>query len=231
MIEIVSATRSTKTSFWERTALGASLKRLKHDTRLSSFIAFDNRRGLPDVYNDRIRSEKSPDILVFVHDDVWLDDYFIADRILSGLKVYDAIGVAGNLRRAPGQPAWWCVDEKFTRDKLEYLSGGVAHGKHPFGAVSPFGATPAECELLDGVLIATRKSTLLAHEIAFDPQFDFHFYDMDLCRNFRSNGLRLGTWPICITHQSVGAYGSAGWSAKRALYETKWPDPGVLTQP
>jgi tRNA G46 methylase TrmB len=63
-------------------ALGASLRRLKHDTRLSSFILFENRRGLPDACNDRITSEKIPDILVFMGDNVWIDDYCIADRVL-----------------------------------------------------------------------------------------------------------------------------------------------------
>jgi GT2 family glycosyltransferase len=224
VIEIVSATRGSKTSFWAKTALGASLKRLKRDTRLSSFIAFDNRRGLPDVYNDRIRTDKSPDILVFMHDDVWIDDYFIADRILEGLKTYDAIGVAGNRRRVPGQTLWSCIDDKFTRESPENLSGTVAHAKHPFGEVVRFGASPADCELLDGVLLAARKSTLNAHWVGFDPQFDFHFYDMDFCRSAREKGLRLGTWPICLTHQSTGAFGSPRWMEKRLLYGRKWAE-------
>lgn len=223
MIEIVSATRGSRTNFWERTALGASLKRLKHDTRLSSFIAFENRRGLPDVYNDRIRSEKSPDILVFMHDDVWIDDYCIADRLLDGLNTYDAIGIAGSRRCLPGQPVWSCVDDRFTREDPAYLSGTVAHAKHPFGEVVHFGTSPADCELLDGVFLAARKSTLVAHGVCFDPQFDFHFYDMDFCRSARDKGLRLGTWPICLTHQSTGAFGSQRWREKRLLYGSKWP--------
>lgn len=222
MIEFVSATRMSRKAFWEKSALGVSLRRLNEDTRLSAFITFENRLGLPDIYNARIASEKSPDILVFIHDDVWIDDYYIADRIIEGLQIYDVVGVAGNTRRVPDQPAWIFPDNTLEPDKPEYLSGGIAHSNHPFGAVTVFGITPRECELLDGVFLATRKTTLISHQIAFDPQFDFHFYDMDFCRSFRSKELQLGTWPICLTHQSGGAFGSPAWREKLERYNKKW---------
>ena len=47
VIEIVSATRFSESEFWIKTALGASLRRLAHDTRLVARIAYSNRRGLP----------------------------------------------------------------------------------------------------------------------------------------------------------------------------------------
>src|SRR5674476_443764 len=94
------------------------------------------------------------------------------------------------------------------------LSGRVAHGKNAFGPVSDFGPVPAECELLDGVFLATKKSHLKQNNVRFDAQFDFHFYDMDFCRSARKSGLRLGTWPIHLTHQSGGAFGSQSWKEK-----------------
>lgn len=213
-----------KKEFWEKSPLGQSLRRLAADTRISSFIAFENRRGLPEVYNARLQSEKSPDILVFVHDDVWIDDFFIADRLIDGLNRFDVIGIAGNRRRLPGQTGWMFLDERFTRDEVSNFSGSIAHGKFPFGPVSFFGPAPAECELMDGVFLAARKSTLLAQHVAFDPQFDFHFYDLDFCRTARQQGLRLGTWPICLTHQSGGAFGSPAWRDKYQRYLEKWKD-------
>jgi len=60
--------------------------------------------------------------------------------------------------------------------------------------------------------------------VLFDPRFDFHFYDMDFCRTARKAGLRLGTWPICLTHQSGGNFASDAWKEKCRLYREKWPD-------
>lgn len=42
------------------------------------------------------------------------------------------------------------------------------------------------------------------------------------CRNARSAGLKLGTWPIKLTHQSGGNYRSAHWREKSQLYLNKW---------
>ena|SRR5215510_13682138 len=224
MIDIISATRLSEPDFWRESALGQSLRRLAHDARLVARLAFENREGLPDIFNPRIAAADSNDILVFIHDDVWIDDFFLADRLIEGLQTFDVIGVAGNRRRVQRQPAWAfvVVDEKLAWDDKSNLSGSVAHGTHPFGEVSPYGATPAECELLDGVCLAAKKSVLTSRDVFFDPCFDFHFYDMDFRRTARQKGLRLGTWPICLTHQSGGTFGTQQWMDKYRLYIEKW---------
>jgi len=209
MIEIVSATRRPEKEFWEESALGHSLRRLSHGDRLIAHVAYSNSRGLPEVFNARINAADKSDVLVFMHDDLWIDDYFFGDRIIEGCKAFDIIGLAGNRRRVEGQPAWAFTDVKFNWDEKSNLSGIVAHGPTPYGGVASFGTVPAECELLDGVFFAARKSTLTDNDVLFDPLFDFHFYDMDFCRTARAKGLRLGTWPICMTHQSLGAFGVA----------------------
>ena len=225
VIEIVSATRLTQQEFLAKAALGLSLRRMQKDKRVRAAIAFSNRNGLPEVYNSRIRTADAGDVLVFMHDDVWIDDYFLPERVLEGLAAYDVIGVAGNRRRVPGQTAWAFIDEKRTWDARANLSGRIAHGKNPFGKVSDYGeVVSAECELLDGVFLAARRERLVEKGVLFDPRFDFHFYDMDFCRSARQQGLRLGTWPVCLTHQSGGNFSSEGWKAKCRLYREKWPD-------
>jgi GT2 family glycosyltransferase len=174
------------------------------------------------VFNARITAPSGSDILVFIHDDVWIDDFFLADRITGGLAEYDVIGVAGNRRRVPYQPSWNFIDTKFTWDERANLSGRVAHGPHPFGAVSFYGFVPAACELLDGVFLASKRSILAAKGILFDSRFNFDCYDLDFCRSARVAGLRLGTWPICITHQSKGAFGNPSWQADYLQYCQKW---------
>lgn len=221
-IEIVSATRLPENEFWNKAALGISLRNLAQDPRLSTSIAFANQRGLPGIFNARIDAQDSCEILIFIHDDVWIDEVAIADRVIAGLKTFDVIGVAGNRRRVQNQPNWAFIDDKFTWDAKPNLSGRIAHGSDPVGTVSTFGVVPARCELLDGVLLAVKKSVLRANDVRFDPRFDFHFYDMDFCRSAREHGLRLGSWPISLTHQSTGAFGTPQWTEKYRLYLDKW---------
>lgn len=224
-IEIVSATRLSQQEFVEKSALGLSLRRLQGDKRLRATVAFANSRGLPEVYNSRIQAADGREVLVFMHDDVWIDDYFLPERVLEGLAAFDVIGVAGNRRRVAGQTAWAFIDEQRTWDARVNLSGRVAHGKGPFGKVASYGdVVPAECELLDGVFLAARRARLLEKGVLFDPRFDFHFYDMDFCRTARKQGLRLGTWPVCLTHQSGGDFTTEAWKEKYRLYREKWPD-------
>jgi len=224
MLEFVAATRLTRDEFWEKAALALSLKRMESDERWVPRVAFENARGLPEVFNERIHAQSEHDILAFVHDDIWLDDFFTVDHVAEALDEFDLVGVAGNKRRVPGQPTWahTHVTDQFVWDDLANLSGGIAHGKDAWGFVNRFGESPAECELLDGVFIAARRSTLLEHEVLFDPRFRFHFYDLDFCRTARSRGLKLGTWPIALTHQSMGGYGSEAWRDAYAQYFAKW---------
>jgi hypothetical protein len=212
----------SKDDFWSKSPLGLSLKRLTHETRLAVFVAYENRRALPVVFNSRISAQNNHDILAFIHDDVWLDDYFLVERIIEGLKAYDVIGVAGNRRRLPNQPSWLFIDQNQTWDDRSFLSGSVAHGVHPFGTISYYGPVPAECELLDGVFLEARKSTLTDNGVSFDPVFDFNFYDMDFCRCVKQKNLRIGTWPISFTHQSAGEFGVTSWQEKYLLYCEKW---------
>jgi GT2 family glycosyltransferase len=222
MIDIVCATRFKEDVFWSNSALGLSLGRLMLESRFNPCPVYENQRGLSEIYNERLASPDCAEHLVFVHDDVWLDDFFLANRVLEGLEQFDVIGVAGNRRRRPGQPSWGFVDTQFSWEESEYLSGWVASGQAPFGRISAFGPVPAECELLDGVLLAAKRDNLRQHEVAFDPQFDFHLYDIDFCRTARARGLRLGTWPICLTHQSKGGFGTERWFANYQKYMAKW---------
>ena len=219
VIEIISATRSNK-NYFSATPLGISLQRMKFDIRLSAQIAYSNSDGLPSIYNRRIEAKSDSSCLsttMFGH------DYFLADRIIDGLSRYDLIGVAGN-RRVPKEHVGWLMkNDQREWDEPENRSGAVAHNRGPFGPVTPYGASPASCELLDGVLLAANKSVLINTDVRFDPSFKFHFYDLDFCRSARSHGLRLGTWPIAITHTSGGGFGSPPWQTALDIYKKKWP--------
>jgi predicted O-linked N-acetylglucosamine transferase (SPINDLY family) len=224
-IRIVSATRMSEAEFWSTSALGLSLRtHMLAEHKLQASIAFNNTRGLSEVFNEQIIAAEANDVLVFIHDDVWIDEANFSESVLAGLAQFDVVGVAGNKRMVANQPAWPFLDLQFTWDDKANLSGRVGHGKEPFGAVSDYGPVPAACELMDGLFLATTKRALTKAQglVLFDPQFDFHFYDLDFCRTARQAGLRLGTWLVALTHQSGGAFGTENWRHKYQLYLKKW---------
>lgn len=183
-----------------------------------------NTQGLPLLYNTAIRESASdPAILVFIHDDVHLLDFYWPTRIFNGLEKFDIIGLAGNRRRANRQPAWRFLDDRLSRDDRENLSGVIAHGKNwPADYISAYGLPGHEVKLLDGVMLAVRSETLLAKNLFFDEAFDFHFYDLDFCRAAEQRGLRMGTWGISVMHESDGAFGTPEWREGYTRYLSKW---------
>lgn len=223
-VRIVSATRLTERVFWRNSALGRSLKPWLSNADISFSIRFENTTGLSQIYNEHLRDAHCPDVLLFVHDDIWLDDSAWLEKVLLALKRFDIVGVAGNTRILPHQPAWLfskIEDGKFVWDS-GHLSGTVGHGQLQKSQHSVYGPTPASCKLLDGAFVAIRSAEIRRSRVFFDEQFNFHFYDMDFCRSAFRAGLSLGTWPVELTHQSPGAFGNPSWQESCARYFEKW---------
>jgi hypothetical protein len=231
---LVVATRKTEMDFFEKTATGQSLAFSRRE--MADFVSFnktealelrlfpENTRGLPSVYNDAIREARSEDIiLVFAHDDLHLLDYFWVNRVQQGLEKFDLIGLAGNRRRVPRQPAWAFVNTDFTWDSPEHLSGIVGQGaSFPPEVLFMFGPTCQPVKLLDGLLLAIKSQTLRLNDLWFDERFDFNHYDLDLCRQIEQRGMACGTWDISVVHQSYGDFRSAAWKSSYNRYIEKW---------
>lgn len=59
---------------------------------------FDNKEGLPKVYNNSIDSDKcrDADIIVFLHSDVIVNDIQLFEKLLAAKeRGWDVVGVAG----------------------------------------------------------------------------------------------------------------------------------------
>ena len=104
-VRIVAGTRESRDGFFEKTALGRSLKLtapLHPNLELRLFPG--GNAGLPLIYNVALReAEADPAVLVFVHDDVYFCDFYWPHHVLAGLQMFDVIGIAGNKRRVPNQ--------------------------------------------------------------------------------------------------------------------------------
>lgn len=222
---IVAATRAAPNPFMESLPLGRSMRRISFDRRIEARPAFNNRAGLPAVYNRQISEENRDKMLLFVHDDVWLDDCFVYDRVEEALKAFDIVGLAGTTRRLHRQPAWGFTTEvPFVPEERRHLSGIVSDGEGPLGKPSRYGPPGLQCVALDGVFLAARCATLIDSGVRFDERFSFDFYDLDFCRSAEAANLRMGTWPIAITHTSLGKFGSPAWHAALEVYREKWGD-------
>jgi hypothetical protein len=186
----------------------------------------ENTRGLPSIYNQVIReSIDDPSTLVFAHDDVLILDFFWCSRVKEGLRNFDIIGVAGNKRRVPGQSSWAFVDNRFTWDRRENLSGIVGHGnRFPPPNMSKFGPPRQKVKLLDGLLLAAESETLLKNDLFFDETFDFNFYDLDFCRQAEEKNLSCGTWDISLIHKSRGRFNTEQWDVAYKKYLEKWKE-------
>ena len=223
MIEFISATRAANPDV-PKLPLARSLARLHGMVEFTARITASNRIGLPTIYNRRILEGDDDTILVFVHDDIWINDMWIDCALDSGLARFDIVGVAGNQRRLPGAPSWALSSHppELVFDHPN-ISGRVGAGQGPFARPVQYGPSMQACKLLDGLFLAARRGTLRGAGVLFDEQFAFHFYDMDFCRTATQAGLTLGTWPINLSHESYGSF-EGGWPGARDLYFAKWGD-------
>jgi hypothetical protein len=224
-IHLVAATKLSEEAFWSESLLGRSLEKWRDLASLRWTIRFGNRKGLPRVYNELMAQERTTDVMIFMHDDVWLADQEWINKVLVALKTFDVVGVAGNRRRQQGQCTWAfnpAIASGFHWDH-PHLSGRIAHGTDLLHEYAEFGAAPARCELLDGVFFAVNARVLRASRVQFDTRFSFHFYDLDFCRSARKAGLLLGTWPIDLVHASGGSFSSPSWISMKQVFLDKWP--------
>ncbi|MDO8715027.1 MAG: glycosyltransferase [Polynucleobacter sp.] len=221
--KFVVATRENVENFWTHTATGRSLALyLSPSVEVSLFA--NNSRGLPEVYNEVIdQCTNDPAILIFAHDDLHILDFHWMHAIFNGLNHFGVVGLAGNKRRVPLQPSWAFIDENFTWDSLSNLSGLVAHGKSfPPEIINNFGPPFEEVKLLDGLLLAAFSEVLIKKDLKFDELFKFHFYDLDFCRQAENKGIKMGTIPLSLIHESRGSLGPEEWRQGYQNYLRKW---------
>lgn len=179
-----------------------SLKPLKDD--ISLVINANNSTGLPAAYNKQLRYENliRHDIVLFVHDDVFIDDLKLKGKLyvaMNSLK-YDIVGLAGAKTLKINEPCLWHL----MSDRSSW-SGAVSH---PTGdkqlAVTSFGPWPDRCLVLDGLFLAVNLAKALEVGWKFNEKFMYHHYDIAGCLDANKLKLKMGTYPINVTHSSPG---------------------------
>lgn len=218
---ITSCTQKSQKEF-ETTPLGKSL--LRYGLYDEQLIFYENTKGLSERYNeilDKYAGHKDTAI-IFVHDDVYIFDSFIKDKIAEGFKTFDVLGVAGSSSfNLSNTPVCWSNSPK------DNWTGGCFHPtKDKKDSIldvyyTDFGKFNRRCATLDGLILVVNAEKI--NTIRFDPDMKFDFYDLAFCLNCNVAGLKLGTIPISVAHMSHGA-GILKQSYKdtQKLFVSKW---------
>lgn len=167
-------------------------------------IVTNNRRGLSKVYNEFINEKiaKEHDRIIFVHDDVYIDDVMINVKLneaMYGESKFDIVGLAGTRNPQIKHPALWHIMGK-REDHRGYA--GHIFGKHK--VMTGFGLTPDRVAIIDGLFVAVNVARALETGWRWNENFDFHHYDIASCIDANAKGMRIGVWPINVFHASPG---------------------------
>ena len=199
--KFVIATGKTKGT---RLPIHVFLYNVKHDgIDVELDIHYNNRSGLSSTYNKAIDNSTDFDFVVFVHDDVLINDHQFFSKVIN--SKFDVIGNVGGLQYITPED-WKTRPFLWTEACRGKASGFVLH-KHPNHSdvfiPSSFGLSPLPCVWLDGQMLILNKKAILSG-LRFCEDYTFDFYDGALCFMARKMGLKVGTAPILATHESCG---------------------------
>lgn len=215
----------------------ACVRRMDTGYDIDVEVVYRNSDGLSKVFNDALDEAKSDgtDFLLCVHDDLWINDVMAFDKIVGVSKAFDLIGACGGKTWTPsttekGRPIIWTVASRTAGG-----SGFMVHS--PNGGVNPilhdmdcggrtffatnYGNSPARTLTVDGSFMCFCRKAI--ETLRFDETFRFHFYDMDVSMSAYAKGLRVGTVPALLTHESLGeSVAQPSYMDMQAAFLKKW---------
>ncbi len=164
-------------------------------------LILNNSKGLSELYNTFLTPEFKNHIVVFVHDDVYMEDLAIASKLHEAHTQFNIVGVAGCITPLIKSPALWhlMTDKSNLRG---FCSHSLPNGKTNSAV---YGLSNESVDLIDGVFMSVDVDSVLEVDCKFDEEFDFHFYDLAFCMNSNKLNLKLGVWPIFIRHLGLGS--------------------------
>ena len=205
---------------FQDTKLSNSLKFWFEDNRGPNAIDFveNNTDGLSKIYNNFIEKNLNKGIsgLIFIHDDVEINDNNIRVKLISAFNQFDIVGLAGTKKFTLSEQCLWHNSPK------ETWSGAVAHYHEGKTWVTEYGQMPQQCLLVDGLFLAINLEKISKKGLRFDERFTFHHYDLDFCLQAYKMRIKVGTWPIWVTHHSIGNWDKPEWHKSNKIFREKW---------
>lgn len=176
-----------------------------------------NKTGLSTLYNQYINKDYEDCYVVFVHDDVLIEDLYFVEKINEAHEQFDIVGVAGCKNPVIKHPPLWHLMCK-PGEHRGFCAHVFPDGKNTMAA---FGPSKESVDFLDGVLLSINVKKVLEAGVRFDEDFDFHFYDLAFCKRAKDAGLSLGVWPIFIRHYGLG-HTDSSWESLAPKFIEKY---------
>lgn len=213
--KFVIATPYTPQEFQEKSAIAIFLDKMD----IKAAVVYENKEPLTTVYNRFISEETRGSKIIFVHDDVLIEDLFFFDKLNLAFEKFDIVGLAGakSCNVAADHPAWHLMAPR------EDLVGEVAHSRGGANWTTVFGKTPNRVLIMDGLFIAVDVAKLLDTNTKFDEDFAFHHYDITFCLNANKNKLKMGVYPIRVVHFGLGdSMNTPEWHESAVKFKEKY---------
>ena len=202
---LVTATKTKTLEEFQQRPLAKSLQvlsdiRYPDDTLFDFEIVKDNTAGLPEVYNRYLTEENRDKIVLFCHDDVFIEDLYLVEKLNDSPFDVTVLAGAQEFNKQSPKLAWHLAARR------ETLRGEVAHTKDGKVFTTVFGPVPDRVVTSDGVFIAVNVERVLETNTKFVevPELSFHFYDIAFSLECYKNKLTTGVLPIRIIHHGLG---------------------------
>jgi hypothetical protein len=195
----------TQLADYKQTLLYKSLANLEKANNLALLDKLQfftqNKKGLSEAYNGALN--RDCDFILYVHDDIWIDDAGFISKLEEGHKKYDIIGIAGGLNPVIKAPALWHIMcGGFQGGNLRGFAGHYLPDKTT--SITNFGPTPARVAVIDGAFMSVAIKKVLEVGWKFNENYTFHHYDLSSCLDANEKKLKLGVVPILTYHNSPG---------------------------
>lgn len=174
--------------------------------------------GICKAYNlirEEFNREKDAEILVLMHDDMYiLDDQWV-EKLRLHFKITPSSGIAGIAgAKEIRSLEWWTSPQTF----------GQLHESRGFLSL---GERRSEVDAIDGCFMALTASATRTTSFDEETFFHFHGYDIDYCLSAKSNNIKTHVLPLEAFHATKGGYGDVE-AFKTANYNfiQKWIEHG-----
>lgn len=240
MIRIVIPTQKTEEEY-KQTSQYKCLEKLQNNNLLSTGyskliieIESENKRGLPEVYNNYLKQigrdwkHATNSFIVFIHDDLEIHDQFFLEKVLKAHEKYDIVGLAGAISQKYDQtkPSVWHLCRENQHDARGFVSHSIPKGFNGSAIAhinsAYFGPTPDEVCVIDGLFISVNVQPLYDKKVTFDEDFEFHHYDMAFCVRAKQAGLKIGVYPIFCIHSGLGEFNTPEWKESHQKFIEKY---------
>lgn len=208
-IRIISCTQAATQQECERLMITQSMRNVlnKNCDTYDFVLLAGNKRGLPEMYNQVLLNDTTSDWLVFVHDDVYIDDACLLEKLDTARHNhgFDIVGAAGCLNpRIKEYNLWHVMSDRHDHRGTVAHPTGSSYGIEKQIAYTCFGPTPARVAIIDGLFVAVHAPSAKAVGWKFNENYTFHHYDMSSCIDANKLKLKIGVYPINMIHSSPG---------------------------